>query len=190
MGTAVSGKSTIASKLAQQLDVENVIDTDIIRAIKIVQEPENRKINTFSFTSWKNAGSEQTKENIIKGYEEYALQIAKEIEGVIRINNELGRTIIMEGVHINPDSLQSTLSRENVYPYVTSISESEHLKNIRRRTDESGQKEKLYLENMESLRTIQEHMHEKARRLDIPIINSKNINACVRRIMNDTKNGR
>jgi 2-phosphoglycerate kinase len=179
LGAPVSGKSTIAYDLGIELGIKQVIDTDIIRGVKITQEPNNRYINTYSFKSWQNIGN-KTKQNILIGYEKYSSQISKELAGLIEINDNLQRNIIIEGVHLHPSLLKDLLNKENIYPICLSVTKEEHKRNITNRLKE-GHKQ-IYLNNFNTLRAINNYLVEYSRKNKIPVIQNIKIKKTLRLI--------
>ncbi len=179
MGAPVSGKSTISYKLAIELGIEQVIDTDIIRGIKAVQEPKNQYINTYSFKSWELFGKKQSQKNILLGYEKYSEQIEKEISGVININDSWGRNIIMEGVHLHPNLIEKLIKKNNVQTVCLSVNSKEHKRNILNRLKKSYQQPKFYFDNFKAIRELNDFLVDCARKYTIPVIENKNIKSAI-----------
>jgi len=181
-GAPCSGKSTLSYSLGLRTGIKQVIDTDIIRAVKITQEPENKYINTYSFRSWKFFGK-QTKRNLIKGLKLYSSQIEKEILGVININNNIQRNIIIEGVHLHPDLLAKIKDAPNIYPICISISPKQHKRNLDNRIKRDNHKN-IYLKSFKSLRAINNYLKEFALRNNIPVINNNDYNKTIIELSN------
>lgn len=179
MGAPVSGKSTISYKLAMELGIEQVIDTDIIRGIKAIQEPQNKYINTHSFKSWNLFGKKQSQKNILLGYEKYSEQIEKEISGIITINGSWGRNIIIEGVHLHPNLIEKLIKKNNVQTVCLSVNSKEHKRNILNRLKKSYQQPKFYFDNFKAIRELNDFLVDCARKYNIPIIENKNIKSAI-----------
>lgn len=182
VGAAVSGKSTLSFEIAKSLEIKQVIDTDIIRAVKITQNPHNKYLNIYSYTAWKNFGKKQTKKSVLRGYKKYAMQLAKEIKGVIKINSSLGRNIILEGVHLHPELLKDIYKLKNVYAFLIHVDKNTHQRYIKNRvhTDPDFQK---YYNNFKALRIINDYIYTMSKKYGIQVVhNNRDIRAIVKKI--------
>jgi len=175
IGAPVSGKSTISYGLSIELGINQIIDTDIIRGIKVVQEPMNKYINTYSFKSWELFGKKQNKKNILLGYEKYSEQIEKEIFGVININDSLGRSMIIEGLHLHPKLIEKLIKINKLQMICLSVNSKEHKRNIINRLKNSHQQPRFYFDNFKAIRGINNFLVDCAKKYNFPIIENKNI---------------
>ncbi|MBU0667168.1 MAG: AAA family ATPase [Nanoarchaeota archaeon] len=184
LGAPVAGKSTISSLLAHKLGIRHIIDTDILRNVKAIHNPENKYINSFSFLCWKHFGKRPTKKAVLKGYKTYSQQVISELRGIININNSLGRTVIIEGVHLHPSLLKDVFKKENVYPIVINVDSTEHKRNIKLRVKASFNHDpKLYLDNFEAIRIINNYLLEYSQKNGFKVFQNSNMKTVINEII-------
>ncbi len=183
MGAPVSGKSIISYKLAMELGIEQIIDTDIIRGIKVIQEPKNQYVNTYSFKSWELFGKNQSQKNVLLGYEKYSEQIEKEISGIIKVNDSLGKSVIIEGVHLHPKLIGKLVKKNNVQTVCLSVTSKEHKRNILNRLKESYQQPKFYFDNFKAIRELNYFLVDCARKHHLPVIENKDLKRAISSII-------
>jgi len=110
-GTAGCGKSTVATMLANRLDIVRSQSTDMLREVMRMMMPEQLMpvLHTSSFTAWtalpgqpEAINKEVTETLLVNGYRSQADLLAVAIEAVIQRALRERVSLIMEGVHIHP----------------------------------------------------------------------------------------
>lgn len=182
VGPACSGKSTIAFELSKRLKIRQLIDTDIVRAIKIAQEPNNKYINTFSFKVWSLFGTSQKKDFVIRGYKKYSSQIRKEIDGLISENSKLNRNVIIEGVHLCPSFLKKYKDKDDVVIIAVDVEEDRHRKNFIKRSRSANLGPDMYLDNFKSLRIMNDFIADEVNKLGGFVIKNNDVQNTIKKV--------
>lgn len=182
VGPACSGKSTIAFELSKLLKIRQLIDTDIVRAIKIAQEPDNKYINTFSFKVWSLFGTTQSKDYVIRGYKKYSSQIRKEIDGLINENSKLNRNVIIEGVHLCPSFLKKYKDKDDVIIIAVDVDEERHKNNFIKRSRSANLSPDMYLDNFKSLRIMNDFIAKEVKSLGGVVIKNSDVKKTIKKI--------
>jgi len=119
-GTAGCGKSTVATMLANRLDIVRTQSTDMLREVMRIMMPEQLVpvLHTSSFTAWKALpGSPEVIDDVsdtllVNGYRSQADLLAVAIEAVTQRALRERVSLILEGVHIHP-SIEEKLSKHD-----------------------------------------------------------------------------
>jgi len=193
-GTAGCGKSTMATELANQLDIVRTQSTDMLREVMRMMMP-NRLLpilHTSSFDAWKtlpaHAETVDPETLLADGYRTQVELISVASEAVIQRALKERVSLILEGVHMHP-SLLSSIPRNNdaiVVPIMLSITEPE---NLRRRFKGRGsqapnRRAERYLKNFDAIWQLQSFLISEAKHADIPVITNDDRPEAVRLIMN------
>lgn len=126
-GTAGVGKTSLANKLCCYLDIDHRIGTGFIREIAKVflSRYEYPILHSYTFDAYKYTKSK----NIVDGFIEQVKLLKKPIEFCIKRAYNEGTSLIIEGNHIVPGIIDSSLatnfiilqSNENHYNMLNSI---------------------------------------------------------------------
>ena len=156
VGTSGVGKSTMSAKLASKLSFSKVASTDTVREVLRTQltSSEEPSLHRSSFES---AGG-----TAIEDWSETVEAVSDGVAAVIERALEKRSDLLLEGVHYIPNSEIIDRWRDSggiatgVVLYV--VSENMHRGMIANREKNNGKKIEHYLENLNRIREIQEHL--------------------------------
>ena len=197
-GTAGCGKSTIATMLANRLDIVRTQSTDMLREVMRTMMPEQLMpvLHTSSFTAWTalpgkpEAINEVSETLLVNGYRSQADLLAVAIEAVIQRALREQVSLILEGVHIHP-AIMEKLAKSNdaiVIPIMLGVLKRKQLqRRIRGRgTDAPQRRANRYLKHFDEIWRLQSYLLSEADRADIPIVVNSDRDKVFREIMRTT----
>ena len=182
-GTVAAGKSTIATEIAHLLEIVRIQSTDMLREVMRMMIPERLLpvLHTSSFNAWKKLPIRDKQDRdwdqlVAEGYRSQAELLAVPCQAVLQRAVEEGVPIIMEGVHVHPDLLKLAEDDPNVITvYVMlAVLKSKKIKSRLkgRAVDVPKRKPERYLDNLDSIWSLQSFLLSEADRCDVPIITS------------------
>jgi 2-phosphoglycerate kinase len=198
-GTAGCGKSTIATMLANRLDIVRSQSTDMLREVMRIMMPEQLMpvLHTSSFTAWtalpgqpEAINDEVSETLLVNGYRSQADLLAVAIEAVVQRALRERVSLIMEGVHIHPAMVEK-LAIDNdaiVMPIMLGVLKRKQLqRRIRGRgTDVPQRRADRYLKHFDEIWRLQSYLLSEADRADIPIVVNSDRDKVFREIMRIT----
>ena len=197
-GTAGCGKSTIATMLANRLDIVRTQSTDMLREVMRTMMPEQLMpvLHTSSFTAWTalpgkpGAINEVSETLLVNGYRSQADLLAVAIEAVIQRALRERVSLILEGVHIHPAILEK-LAKSNdaiVIPIMLGVLKRKQLQRriTGRGTDVPQRRADRYLKHFDEIWRLQSYLLSEADRADIPIVVNSDKDKVFREIMRIT----
>ena len=197
-GTAGCGKSTIATMLANRLDIVRSQSTDMLREVMRIMMPEQLMpiLHTSSFTAWTalpgnpEAINEVPETLLVNGYRSQADLLAVAIEAVVQRALRERVSLIMEGVHIHPAMVENLKINDDaiVLPVMLGILKRKQLqRRIRGRgTDVPQRRANRYLKHFDEIWRLQSYLLSEADRADIPIVVNSDRDKVFREIMRIT----
>jgi len=184
-GTVASGKSTIATQLANLLGIVRIQSTDMLREVMRMMIPERLLpvLHTSSFIAWKRLPISDREDHdwdrlVAEGYRSQAELLTVPCEAALLRAVEERVPIIMEGVHVHPDLLDLTPEESDVIKVHVMLAILKS-KNIKSRLQNRGANEPLrkpqkYLDNLDSIWSLQSYLLSEADRCGVAIITSEN----------------
>ena len=198
-GTAGCGKSTIATMLANRLDIVRSQSTDMLREVMRIMMPEQLMpvLHTSSFTAWTalpgqsdTINEEVSETMLVNGYRSQADLLAVAIEAVVQRALRERVSLIMEGVHIHPAMVEKLAidSEAIVMPVMLGVLKRKQLqRRIRGRgTDVPQRRADRYLKHFDEIWRLQSYLLSEADRADIPIVVNSDRDKVFREIMRIT----
>jgi 2-phosphoglycerate kinase len=194
-GTTGCGKSTIATALANQLDIVRMQSTDMLREVMrtMISKRLLPILHTSSFSAWSVlAGHESTLEQdedllLAEGFRAQVDLLAAASEAVIERALRERVWLILEGVHIHPSILEKIPQDSDavIAPIMLAVLKQEDLKErIRGRGTKAPQRRSgRYLEHFDAIWRLQSFLLSEADRSKIPIILNGDRDKVVREIM-------
>ncbi len=157
-GCPGTGKTTLALALGKELNIDQIISTDIIRTIlrSISSKQKNPFLFTVTHEAWKYFG-ENNNENIWLGFLEHCKTLYAAVHYLINKSVEEGRDIIIEGAHLLPEFVRSLSKKYRITAFFLRVPQDKVLlgrfdmKNNKRLIPYSGWKN-----NFEIIRKIED----------------------------------
>jgi 2-phosphoglycerate kinase len=194
-GTSGCGKSTIATALANQLDIVRMQSTDMLREVMrtMISKRLLPILHTSSFSAWNVLADHQTTlerdEDLLlaEGYRAQVDLLAAASEAVIERTLRERVWLILEGVHIHPSILEKIPQDTDavIAPIMLAVLKRRDLKErIRGRGTKTPQRRSSrYLEHFDAIWQLQSFLLSEADRSRIPIIVNGDRDKVVREIM-------
>ncbi len=197
-GTAGCGKSTIATMLANRLDIVRTQSTDMLREVMRIMMPEQLVpvLHTSSFTAWTALpGNPEVIDDVsdtllVNGYRSQADLLAVAIEAVTQRALRERVSLILEGVHIHP-AIEEKLSKHDdavVIPIMLGVLKRKQLQQrIRGRgADVPERRASRYLKHFDEIWRLQSYLLSEADRANKPIVINNDRDKVFREIMRIT----
>ncbi len=192
-GTAGCGKSTVATELANRLEIVRTQSTDGLREVMRMMIPQRLMpvLHSSSFKAWEamaESGYPTDKEELLpRGYRAQAELLSVPCEAVIQRALRERVSMILEGVHVHPLLLEKlpTDTDALVVPIMLAVLKPEELRTrIRGRGTHAPQRRsERYLENFGTIWRLQSYLLSEADKFNIPIIPNENKEKVVREVM-------
>lgn len=198
-GTAGCGKSTIATMLANRLDIVRTQSTDMLREVMRIMMPSQLVpvLHTSSFTAWTvvpgNTEAEKSEvldTLLVNGYRSQADLLAVATEAVVQRALRERVSLIIEGVHIYPAVVEKLSATDDavVMPIMLGVLKRKQLQQrIRGRgTDAPQRRGDRYLKHFDEIWRLQSYLLSEADHANIPIVVNSDRDKVYREIMRIT----
>ena len=192
-GVTATGKSTLARRLSQRLNVENIIGSDMIREImrdtlSVHFIPE---IHYSSYKAYEHiqGPSFPLLHPVVQGYELQSKQVLVGVETAIATSFRLNETSVFEGIHLCPSVIPESLQKDpRILQFVLTLEDYEfHKSRFLKRPTRSGGKVAISsqrsLESFDHVRRIDQYLQEKAKEYNIPIIDNRSMDDTIESII-------
>jgi 2-phosphoglycerate kinase len=189
-GASYIGKSTLSLKLGNKLNISQIVDLDVIRAILRAERTydEDPYLYFCSTTAWKYKGRE-TKSNVINSFIRYSKSLEKSVKIIIDRSYELGKPTIIEGVHLIPTMYREYGNRINFYRFMLTAQRDLHFANIAARKEEFGGRSVIrFYERFSKARIINDYLIADAYKNRIPCIINTSLKSAEKEIIQIIKN--
>ena len=198
-GTAGCGKSTIATMLANRLDIVRTQSTDMLREVMRIMMPKQLMpvLHTSSFTAWTalpgnpEAGNGAVSDTLlVSGYRSQADLLAVAIEAVIGRALRERVSLILEGVHFHPAAIESLSKSDDaiVIPVMLGVLKRKQLQRriSGRGSDAPQRRGDRYLKHFDEIWRLQSYLLSEADHANIPIVINSDRDMVFREIMRIT----
>jgi len=177
-GASGVGKTTLAINLASLLDIPRVVATDDIRQILRLTLAEDfmPAIHKSSYTAAEAIpeSSQVGQDPVIAGYREQVRVVAVGVRAIITRCVEENTSVIIDGVHLLPGGIDLSAFEKLaiIAPISLVITERQAYEERfdKRASQAPSRKSHKYLENLERILTIQEHVLQCSEDEDVPTI--------------------
>lgn len=194
-GTTGSGKSTISSEIAHRLNIVRTQSTDMLREVMRLMMPKRLvpTLHTSSYTAWTVLPSSAEEPvsfetHMEAGYLTQARQVSVGIEAVLQRAEREHVSMILEGVHINPELQRQFVEDSDavIVPLILAVVKRKKLrKHLTGRGQQvSSRRSESYLKNFESIWRLQSFLLAEADRHSIPIIPNVVEEETIQEVMN------
>ena len=187
-GATGVGKSTVATLLANRLNITRVASTDAIREVMraSVSEKLIRPLRGSSYNAYKNLTLPPTGVNpVILGFREQVLAVNVGVEAIIKRSVEEKTDIVIEGAHIVPGYLdiEQYKNRAIIIRMVISVPDKNiHKEHFAKRTVETQGSRPMqrYIKHLDKILMIQDYLEELALKNNVKIIQNYNLDDTVK----------
>ncbi|OKY77280.1 MAG: 2-phosphoglycerate kinase Pgk [Candidatus Methanohalarchaeum thermophilum] len=188
-GTGV-GKSTIALDIGHRLDINRVIGSDQVREImRSILSPN--LVPTLHQSSFKAKDKIRTpfRDNkLIYGFREQTSIVNEGLAAVMKRGEKEGLNMILNGVHIIPGFLERTMKKlpEHTFRYILDVPDKQqHIQHFYTREEGSKRKPNRYINELEDIREIHNHILEMAKEKNVKIVENTDYEESLRTILED-----
>ncbi len=194
-GITGTGKSTLTTELAYQLNIVRTQSTDMVREIVRCYLPPT-KIPTLSYSSfeaWRGltedgeSAHESDDKEVIRGFLSQFKVVKQGLEATIHRAVKENHDLIVDGVHVLPSKLELDITRDQaiVIPLMLVVP---HKKTLRKRLKhrEREQPERAssrYLKQLDQIWILQSYLVSEAEEHKIPLIINREIEEALEEIL-------
>ena len=194
-GATGTGKSALATEIAQRLGIIRTQSSDLLREVMRMMVPERLApvLHRSSYDAWQALpGWENTgavgEAQLIAGYRAQAELLAIPCEAVIKRSLLEGSSLILEGIHVQQNLVDMIPEKSNaiVVPIMLAVLNRQRLQDRFKGRGErvSERRAERYLENFESIWRLQSYLLAEADRTNTPIILYDHREQVIRDVMN------
>jgi 2-phosphoglycerate kinase len=194
-GAPGTGKSALATEIAQRLEIVRIQSSDLLREVMRMMIPERLVpvLHRSSYDAWQalpgsaNSGDDEDA-HLIDGYRAQAELLTVPCEAVIRRSLREESSLILEGVHVHHAMVDMVPAESDaiVIPIMLAVLNQDRLRDrFRGRGEQVDQRRaERYLEHFESIWRLQSYLLSEADRQRSPIIVSDHREQVIRDAMN------
>jgi 2-phosphoglycerate kinase len=179
-GATGTGKSTVATEVAHRLGITRVTSTDFIRQTMraFFSDEFMPAIHTSSFEAGSAIDPDVTGDPVVLGFVEQSRQVCVAVDAALRRALTEGWSMVLEGVHLVPGLVPSTLEGAILVHVVVGISDEEvHRLHFRVRDSATGGVRAMgkYVDKIGDIRRIQSYIRSRAEREGVPVVENVNV---------------
>jgi 2-phosphoglycerate kinase len=183
-GATGTGKSTVATEAAYRLGITRVTSTDFIRqTMRAFFSKEF--MPSIHYSSFEAAAGlrepEQAEDPVIAGFLEQTRNVLVGVSASIDRALEEGWSMVLEGVHLVPGMLPRIEGALVVQCVLAIEDEEEHSTYfmVRDAGLDGHRPHAKYLERLDDIRRVQDHILRRAKRHHVPVIANNDIRAAI-----------
>jgi 2-phosphoglycerate kinase len=185
-GATGIGKSTVAFEISHRLGIHATIGTDVVREVmrKMVSKDLLPTLHTSSFSAWKVIQTPSSYlSSVIYAFELQVSHVCVGVNAIIKRTLTEGVSLVMEGIHLVPGYIEHY--DEQIFHFVLSLSdEEEHISRFHLRAKDSRRPPEHYIQDIDKVRQVQDHIVGRARKQRIPVLENKTLEGTVTQILN------
>jgi 2-phosphoglycerate kinase len=190
-GATGVGKSTIATTLANRLNITRVASTDAIREVMraTVSDKVIRAIRGSSYSAYQHLTLPPVGvDPVILGFREQVMTVIVGVEAIVKRSIEEKNDIIVEGAHVVPGymDLKKYNNRAIIQEIVFTVADMEiHKEHFAKRTVETQGSRPMqkYINHLDKIHLIQNYIEELAVKNKVPIIENYNLDNAVNQVL-------
>ena len=187
-GTTGTGKSTVGTEVAHRLGITRVTSTDFVRqTIRAFFSADFMPtIHYSSFEAWKGLREpDQASDPVVAGFLEQTRHVMVGLRASIERAIEEGWSTVLEGIHLVPGVLPPIEGALVVQCVLASESAEEHSTHflIRDLATEGIRRHEKYVDHIDEIRRIQEHIVGRATRLGVPVIENRRMDGTIAAVL-------
>ena len=183
-GATGTGKSTVATEAAYRLGITRVTSTDFVRQTMRAFFSQE-VMPSIHYSSFEAAAGlrepEQADDPVLAGFLEQTRNVLVGVRASIERALEEGWSMVLEGVHLVPGMLPSIDGALVVQCVLAIEDEEEHSTHfmVRDAGLDGLRPHQKYIERLDDIRRIQEHIVRRARRHRVPVITNTDMREAI-----------
>ena len=185
-GATGTGKSTVATEVAHRLGITRVTSTDVVRqtmrAFFSREFMPSIHYSSFDAAAAVRVPEDETADPTLLGFLEQTRNVLVGVKAVIGRAIEEGYSLVLEGVHLVPGSISTTIRGAVVCHCLLAIDDDEeHAKHFwtRDAASEGLRPFEKYLAALPEIRRIQEYLVARATKAGVPVIDNPTVDSAV-----------
>jgi 2-phosphoglycerate kinase len=183
-GTTGTGKSTVATEAAYRLGITRVTSTDFVRqTLRAFFSPDFMPtVHYSSFEAWKGLREPESAEDpVVAGFLEQTRHVMVGVRASIERALEEGWSMVLEGVHLVPGMIPRIDGALVVQCVLAIEDEEEHSTHfmVRDAALDGMRPHQKYIDRLDDIRRVQEHIVRRARRHRVPVITNTDMRAAI-----------
>lgn len=189
-GTAGTGKSTVASALAGRLSITRSTSTDMIRHIlrTFFAQDVMPDVHVSSFEARRAVGglAAEGEDADLLGFRVQAEHVGSAVRAIVRRAIDEHTPLILEGVHLVPGVLPPDLLEGAVvvHAILAVPDEAVHRSHFEARGHaESRRPVARYLEQLPTIRKLQDYLVQRARAGGLPVVTNASVDGAVQELL-------
>ena len=187
-GSTGTGKSTVAAEVAHRLGITRVASTDFIRqTMRAFFSPQFMPtIHYSSFDAGGATDADVTGDPTIVGFVDQCRHVCVGVDAAIRRALTEGWSMVLEGVHLVPGLLPSSMAGALLVHVVLEIGDEDvHRMHFHIRDASTGGVRPMdkYLERLDAIRRIQTYVAGRARREGVPVVDNANVERTIDQVI-------
>jgi 2-phosphoglycerate kinase len=183
-GATGTGKSTVATEAAYRLGITRVTSTDFVRQTMRAFFSEEF-MPSIHYSSFEAAAGlrepEQAEDPVIAGFLEQTRNVLVGVRASIERALEEGWSMVLEGVHLVPGMLPRIEGALVVQCVLAIDDEEEHSTHfmVREAGLDGLRPHTKYLDRLDDIRRVQDHIVRRAKRHHVPVIANEDIRTSI-----------
>lgn len=185
-GAAGVGKTTIAVEVAHRLGIGRVLSTDSIRQIMRIMLSRDLvpALHASSYDAWKTLGHESPGEDdVVEAFRAQAATVSVGVRASLDRAVAENTSLVLDGVSIVPGLIDLDLyaaSADVIFLVVATLDDDAFASRFQQRGKQAhGRPPHRYLEHLDSILKVQDHLLELADRYDVPIVDNSSVDRSV-----------
>ena len=185
-GATGTGKSTVATEVAHRLGITRVTSTDVVRqtmrAFFSQEFMPSIHYSSFDAGAAVRVPEDETADPTLLGFLEQTRNVLVGVKAVIGRAIEEGYSLVLEGVHLVPGSISTTIRGAVVCHCLLAIEDDEEHANhfwTRDAASEGLRPFEKYLAALPEIRRIQDYLIARAGKAGVPVIDNPSVDTAV-----------
>jgi 2-phosphoglycerate kinase len=178
-GTSGVGKTSLALEVAQRLGISRVLSTDSIRHVmRMMLSPELMPaLHASSFDAHREITvRSRDHDSVVEGFMAQTSTVSVGVRAILDRAIEESTSLVLDGVSLVPGLIDLDYYRQNAHVYFLLVGrlDEEAFRNhfVARAERQRHRNANRYVERMDEIMKIQEHLLELAERDDVPIVDN------------------
>jgi 2-phosphoglycerate kinase len=188
-GVTGVGKSALATEVAYRLGITRIVSTDSVRQVMraLVPADLSPSLHASTYDAWeatlapyeRRRTPRATPDLVVRGFTDQVQQVSVGVRAIIKRAVEEHTSIVVEGVHVVPGFLSTDLYKgATAVTFVVSIGDPDaHRKHFYLRERETNSRRPMagYIDHLEEIRWMQDHVVNLARSQRVNVIEGSDL---------------